>query len=113
MAIASPPVGASNGDLVRWAFDQLNRRDVSALKPFWRDDTLERFPDRTCHGADEIASYFEDAFAAIPDWRMEITALAEQGDDVFIHWHLQGTHAGPLLGIEPTGKRIAIDGMDH
>ena len=34
-------------------------------------------------------------------------------DDVFVHWHLEGTHEGPLLGIEPTGKPLAIDGMDH
>ena len=44
---------------------------------------------------------------------MEVVALAEQGDDVFVQWHLTGTHEGPLLGIEPTGKRLAIDGIDH
>ena len=30
-----------------------------------------------------------------------------------MHWHLTGTHTGPVLGIEPTGKPIAIDGIDH
>ena len=113
MAIDSPPAGVSNAELVRWAFEQLNRRDVSALKQLWNADTVERFPDRTCRGADAIAAYFEDAFAAMPDWDMQIVALAEQGDDVFVHWHLEGSHLGPLLGIEPTGKRLAIDGMDH
>jgi|tagenome__1003787_1003787.scaffolds.fasta_scaffold19963254_1 steroid delta-isomerase-like uncharacterized protein len=113
MAIDSPPAGVSNGELIRWAFDQLNRRDVSALRRFWDADTVERFPDRTCRGTDEIAAYFEDAFAALPDWRMEIISLAEQGDDVFVHWHLEGTHQGPLLGIEGTGKAVSIDGMDH
>jgi steroid delta-isomerase-like uncharacterized protein len=113
MAIDTPPAGVSNGELIRWAFEQLNRRDVSVLRRFWDDDTVERFPDRTCRGADEIAAYFEDAFAALPDWHMDIVALAEQGDDVFVHWHLEGTHQGPLLGIEPTGKALAIDGMDH
>ena len=32
---------------------------------------------------------------------------------MFVHWHLTGTHTGPLLGIEPTGKPLAVDGMDH
>jgi steroid delta-isomerase-like uncharacterized protein len=113
MATTTPPTGVSNGELIRWAFEQLNRRDVSALRRFWDDDTVERFPDRTCRGADEIAAYFEDAFAALPDWHMEIVALAEQGDDVFVHWRLAGTHQGALLGIQATGKRVAIDGMDH
>jgi predicted ester cyclase len=113
MAIATPPTGVSNGELVRWAFEQINRHDVSALKRFWHDGTVERFPDRTCRGADEIAAYFEESLAAITDFHMEVVAVAEQGDDVFVHWHLTGTHTGPVYGIEPTGKPIALDGTDH
>lgn len=113
MAVATPPTEASNGELIRWAFETLNRRDVSALKQFWTAETVERFPDKTCRGTEEIAAYFEDAFAAIPDWHMEVITIAEQGEDVFVHWHLTGTHAGPILGIAPTGKPLAIDGMDH
>jgi hypothetical protein len=43
MAVAAPPAEASNGELIRWAFDALNARDVSALKQFWTDETAERF----------------------------------------------------------------------
>jgi steroid delta-isomerase-like uncharacterized protein len=110
---ASPPANASNGELVRWAFETLNQHEVAPLRPYWTDETVERFPDRTCRGADEIAAYFEDAFAAIPDFHMEVLAVVEQGDDVFVHWHLTGTHQGELLGIAATGKRLAIDGIDH
>ena len=49
----------------------------------------------------------------MPDWQMEVVSIAADGDDVFVHWHLTGTHTGPLLGIEPTGKPLAVDGMDH
>jgi len=111
--IATPPVDATQGEMVRWAFEQLNRHDVSALRSFWNDETIERFPDRTCRGADEIVAYFEDAFAAITDFHMEVLAIAEQDEDVFVHWRLTGVHDGPLLGIEPTHKPVAIDGMDH
>ncbi|MEO8688217.1 MAG: ester cyclase [Solirubrobacteraceae bacterium] len=113
MAIATPPTGVSNGALIRWAFEQLNQHDVSGLKRFWGDDTVERFPDRTCRGADEIVRYFEDTFAAVPDMRMEIVSIAEQGDDVFVHWKMTGTHTGPVQGIEGTGKAIELDGIDH
>lgn len=109
----APPANATNGELVRWAFERLNDRDVTPLKQFWTADTVERFPDRTCRGADEIAAYFEQAFAALPDWHMELVTLAEMGDDVFVHWHLTGTHRGALLGIAATDKPIAIDGIDH
>ena len=44
---------------------------------------------------------------------MDVITVAEQGEHVFVHWRLTGTHHGPLLGIEPTGKSLAIDGIDH
>ena len=113
MATTAPPTGVSNAELIRWAFEQLNRHDVSGLRQFWHDGTVERFPDRTCRGRDEIVRYFEDTFAAVPDMHMEVLALAEQGDDVFVHWRLTGTHLGTLQGIEPTGKPVALDGIDH
>src|SRR3954452_15770422 len=112
MTIAAPPTQASNGELVRWAFDRINEHDVAPLKEFWTADTVEHFPDRTCRGAEEIGAYFEDTFRGVPDIRMEIISLAEQGDDVFVQWHLTGTHEGALLGIEPTGKRREIDAID-
>ena len=113
MAIATPPTNASNAELVRWSFDALNRQDLDALRQFWTADTVERFPDRTVRGADEIAAYFAEAFAGISDWNMEIVGLTAQDDDVFVQWRLQGRHTGPLLGIAPTGKELTIDGMDH
>jgi steroid delta-isomerase-like uncharacterized protein len=113
MTTAAPPKQASNGELIRWAFDRINDHDVAPLREFWTEDTVEHFPDRSCRGPEEIGGYFEETFRAIPDFRMEVVSLAEQGDDVFVQWHLTGTHEGTLLGIEPTGKRLSIDGIDH
>jgi steroid delta-isomerase-like uncharacterized protein len=113
MTTMSPPVEATNSELARWAFERVNEHDVTPLKQFWTADTVERFPDRTCRGPEEIARYFDDAFAAIPDFHMEILAIAEQGEDVFVRWRLTGTHRGRLLGIAPTGKKLTIDGVDH
>ncbi len=113
MTTTSPPSGLTNAELIRWTFEKLNEHDVVALRQFWTDATVERFPDRTCHGTEEIARYFEGAFAALPDFHMEVQAIAAQGDDVFVHWRLTGTHEGPAQGLEPTHKRIEIDGMDH
>jgi predicted ester cyclase len=114
MATQTPPTGVSNAELVRWTFERLNERDLDGLRQVWDADTVERFPTGTIRGSDDIASYFEEAFAALPDWRMEVVAIAEQGDDVFVHWQLTGRHSGgPFQGIAPTGKHITLDGMDH
>jgi steroid delta-isomerase-like uncharacterized protein len=113
MAVATPPTGVSNAELIRWSFDQLNRHDSSAMRQLWRDDTLQRFPDRTCHGADEIAAYFEETFAALPDLHVAIVALVERDDEVFVRWRLTGTQQGRIQGIDGTGRRIELDGVDH
>ncbi len=114
MAAAAPPTGATNGALVRWTFDLLNAHDVESLRAIWTTATVERFPSGTLHGPDAIAAYFESVFAAVPDCHMRIVALAETGDDVFVRWHLTGTHTGTQFeGIEATGRTVALDGIDH
>jgi predicted ester cyclase len=92
----------------------LNRHDVSPLKQhMWAEGTVARFPDRTTRGPDELAAYLEAQFAALTDWHMDVVALTGQGEDVFVHWHLTGTHSGPMFGVEPTGKPISVEGIDH
>jgi steroid delta-isomerase-like uncharacterized protein len=113
MATEAPPAEATNVELVRWSFDVINKHDVEPLRQFWTADTVERFPDRTCRGTDEIAAYFNATFAAVRDFKLEIVAIAGEGDDVFVRWHMTGTHEGELLGIAPTGKSLSIDGVDH
>ena len=114
MATSSPPKKASNAELFRWTLDVLNEHQVQPLKErFWTEDSVDRFPDRTCRGPAEIGDYFEEAFAAAPDFHMELVAIAEDGENVFARWRLTGTHDGPLLGIEPTHKRVEVDGIDH
>ena len=114
MAVATPPVDASNADLARWAFEMINAHDVQALRQLWTDATDERFPSGTVRGADALVRYFEVLFAAVPDAHMDVVGVAQSGEDVFVHWHLTGTHSGARFeGIEATGRSLAIDGMDH
>jgi len=114
MSTVNSPPRATNAELIRWTFEILNTHDVTALKALWSDATVERFPTETCVGADSIGAYFEAAFAAMPDFHIEIVGLAEQGEDVFVRWRLTGTHSGTSwLGIAPTGKAVELDGIDH
>jgi len=114
MPIPKPAAGSSNGEIVRWTFEAIDAHDIAALRTMWTAETVERFPSVTVRGGDGMAAYFETLFAALPDLRMRVVALAENGDDVFVHWHLTGTHTGaPFEGIDATGRAVAIDGMDH
>lgn len=113
MTLAEPSTDFSNTDLILCWVQALNRREPSALRQMLTQDSEYRFPDRSCHGPDEIVAYFQSAFDGLPDWSMDVRSIGSQGDDVYMHWHLRGTHGGPLLGIDPTGRALAIDGLDH
>ena len=105
---------ATNTELAQQVLDALSAHDLEALRGIWADDVVERFPDKTCRGKDELAAYFADLFAALPDFRMEKVSAVEEGDTVFVRWRMTGTHTGAQFsGIDATGKAIALDGMDE
>jgi steroid delta-isomerase-like uncharacterized protein len=104
----------TNTDTALKVFDAINAHDVAALRALWAPDVTERFPDKTCHGPDELAAHFDGLFAAMPDFHMETVSSVEDGETVFVRWVLTGQHTGaPFSGVERTGARIELDGMDH
>jgi steroid delta-isomerase-like uncharacterized protein len=59
---------------------------------------------------------FKQTFAtlrnAFPDLHFTIEDLLADGDKVMIRSTYQGTHQGELLGFPPTGKPVAVMGID-
>ncbi len=49
---------------------------------------------------------------AFPDLDIAIRDMRAEGDMVYVHATIQGTHLGPLSGIEATGKKVAFETMD-
>src|SRR5262245_32444024 len=104
----------TNTELAQQIFDAINAHDTEALRELWTDDVEERFPDKTCHGKDELVGYFADLFAALPDFHLQKVASVEQGDTVFVRWLMTATRTGGQFnGIDPTGKAVALDGVDE
>ena len=60
--------------------------------------------DRTFDGLEEVREYFRESRTAFPDQRNEMISLHHADDAVITEFWLLGTHKGPLMGIEPTGK---------
>jgi len=46
-----------------------------------------------------------------PDLHIQVANLVADGDDVAFAYTTTGTHQGPLMGHEPTGKNVSIRGM--
>ena len=93
--------------------DVLNRHDADALRPYWADDLVEELPTGTFRGPDEMAHYFAETFAAIPDFHIVPEQITGEDDTVFVKWRMSGTFSGGAWqGIEPTGDQIELLGID-
>lgn len=103
----------TNSEMIRGVIDCLNRHDSASAKEYWSSEIEHRFPDRTVHGPDAVAAWFEESWASMADWHMEVITVAEQGDEVFVRWRLTGHHTGMLSGVAPTGTLLTLEGMDH
>ena len=62
--------------------------------------------DRVHDGEADVRAYFKESRSAFPDQRNELIALHHTDDGVLAEFWLLGTHQGPLMGFEPTGKEF-------
>ncbi|UJA20925.1 SnoaL-like domain-containing protein [Thermoleophilia bacterium SCSIO 60948] len=106
----------SPGELARATFKTLfEDRDPEAARRFWDEDSVDHFLAQgfSARGPDELAAFFHELLAAMPDLRMEILELTETSSESIVQWRMTGTFdGGPFIGIEPTGKRIEMRGCD-
>ena len=64
-------------------------------------------PDR--EGFRETARAFRVAF---PDWSSALKELIAEGDLVAERFLAQGTHRGEIMGVAPTGRKVALAGIN-
>jgi glyoxylase-like metal-dependent hydrolase (beta-lactamase superfamily II)/ketosteroid isomerase-like protein len=111
--VAAMPSTAS--EVVSTYFDALTRRDLEAMAACWAPDGEEHIAGQVdAVGPDGVRAYFGEIFSAFPDFSLTIRETVAEGDKVAVHWGATGTFAGPAAyqGIEPTGARIELEGLD-
>ena len=94
-------------------FDAWNSHNGYAIISSFIDGGVYQDPIMTVQG-EAIALYAQDLWTAFPDLYIEIINKfqAEQGDAIAIEWLMTGTNTGPINGLSPTGKSIAVAGAD-
>jgi steroid delta-isomerase-like uncharacterized protein len=94
-------------------FDALARRDVEAMAALWAPDGVDHIASQVeAVGPNGVRAYFEELFAAFADLALTVRSMVAEGDRVAVHWTATGTMTGPLWGIEPTGARVELEGLD-
>jgi steroid delta-isomerase-like uncharacterized protein len=103
--MTSTELRAERERIVRLHMQSENDHDYEAtIATFTRPRYEIIATDRTYDGLDAVRSYFRETRTAFPDQRNELISLRHADDAVITEFWLLGTHRGPLLGIEPTGR---------
>jgi steroid delta-isomerase-like uncharacterized protein len=58
-----------------------------------------------------VRQLIETYRSAFPDLQMKVEEQIAEGDRVATRWSARGTHRGPLLGIDATGKEASVTGI--
>lgn len=111
MTAAAPRTPA---EVARAAFDALIAKDVDALVAAGAPDYVDDFvPVGSFRGREAIRGFFREMFAAFPDLEMTLDRIVADDASAAVQWHLSATFTGaPFLGIEPTGRRVEVRGVD-
>jgi steroid delta-isomerase-like uncharacterized protein len=100
--------------IVRSYFEAIDKRDLDQAVGYWAPGGLEHIaPVGEFHAPDGVREFFSGLQAAIPDSRVEILGIVANETNVAVRWRTTGTFAGAIFqGIEPTGARIELEGLD-
>ena len=97
-----------------------NGCDTDAMAQLITEDIVWADPamPEPARGVAAVQEFMRASFRAFPDLRFsepDPPAVAVNGDLVMWAWHMEGTHRGAIEppGFAPTGRRMAVDGVDQ
>lgn len=98
----------------RYADEVWNQADPAALADFVTPDVLyhdaaEALPIR---GIDALRAFVAGHLEQTPDLRVELQEVLADGELAASRYVLTGRHVNPFMGIAPTGKALAVPGMN-
>ena len=93
--------------IVRRHMEAENVHDFDTVIGTFGHPRYEIVPTGQIHdGEAAVRAYFKETRSAFPDQRNQLIALRHADDAVVVEFWLLGTHKGPLMGFEPTGREF-------
>jgi steroid delta-isomerase-like uncharacterized protein len=114
MAPARIADDVDTAEAARSYFEALARRDAVAMGEHWSEEGVaDIVPLGVLRGPDEITGFFGALFAAIPDVETTVSRIVAGESEAAVEWRMSGRFSGaPFEGVDPTGRRIELRGMD-
>lgn len=108
--------GEDAGAVAQGYFGALERGERTAQREWYHDEAT----DLTMYGLWgptgkwEAVAWFDELYAAFPDFRLEMLDLVAEGERAVVRWRARGTFAGPghFQGFAPNGAALSVEGMD-
>ncbi len=106
--------GRDPAQLALRVIEAVNRHDVDALRALDAPDVVDDFVAvGVFTGVDAVAGFFEELFAAMPDFRVDVHDVTAEGDTAVVQWRASATFTGgPFQGIHATDRDVALRGVD-
>ena len=87
-----------------------NQGDESAIDKFISVNTVGNDPQFGT-GRESFRKKWREWQRAFPDINFRIDDVIVEGNKVVTRWHLTGTQSGPLEGMPPSNKKVAVYGV--
>lgn len=92
--------------------DAVNTGDLAKLDELVNEDCVDHDPaPGQGPGPQGFRDMFGELRTAFPDLKVDVEHLTAHEDDVAFAYTITGTHEGPLMGHDATGKSIKVRGM--
>jgi steroid delta-isomerase-like uncharacterized protein len=98
-----------NKDVVRRVVDAGNAGNVAAFRALFADDFVHHDP--AIGDLPGFLQFLGAVHAGVPDGYTTIEDMVAEGNRVSKRWTLRGTQTGELLGIPPTNRQVALQGI--
>ncbi|NHN41124.1 ester cyclase [Halorubellus sp. JP-L1] len=95
----------------RFAEEVINERDTDAAGEFLAEDIADSTPFGETSGRDAVVETMRTIWTAFPDFAVTLEEVIAEGETVAVRMIQRGTHDGPFMGIEPTGRSFEIEAM--
>ena len=107
MATPGTTAEANKAVVLRYVKEVWNEHDLDAIDELVSPDYINHAATTEEYRHGGARQIWEWILSVFPDHHYDVEHIAADGETVAVLGTMVGTHEGELMGIEPTGKRVA------